>query len=558
MINSSLMPFMYFGARQKGLKGYICIIDMVKIVQTCLTAVLLFTSNVIQAEPWPPFNNSGLPPHHSKQPYFTPPEGNEEAAYSGYILKTGENADEKIRNNIFIRVVADKSTCYVGEPVLVTYKLYTRLKSESSLVKNPSLNGFSVVDMQPLPAGEFSVEKIDGQSYNVILLRKAQLYPLQPGVLQLDIAEVENTIRFIKESYFQNQKAYRFNREQYLKYLTENFDDANIPAAAISHHKSTVSSAPLSITVKDFPAAGKPVAFRGAAGNFSLKTSVEKNQLSTDDAGKLLITISGAGNMMLLTAPEIKWPEGLEVFEPRVSEEISKDNIPVSGAKYFEFAFTFSRPGSFTIPPVSFSYFDTRAGRYKTDSSRPITIEVVKGIGNTGNIAAIREGAPEKFFNKIFSNRWWVAGPVIGMILCGLLLWLRNENKKDKRAAIALQQEKQEAAESNPAIIQVPDNPLAPAAEQLQKGACSEFYTTLNNCLKNHLAALLSIHPAEINKKTLAEALDKKGTANSTSVAIVSLLDDIEWQLYTPFADAAKMNELYQRAVEVTAALNYR
>ncbi len=554
------MPLVYFGPNQKGTKGYICITDMATIVHTFLYTVLLFTSVTIQAMPLPGKNSGkSLPLYNDlKQPYYTTPEGNEEVVYNEYILKTGENVDEKIRKNIFIRVIADKHTCYVGQPVLVTYKLYTRLKSESSFTKNPSFNGFSVTDMQLSVVGTYSIEKIDGREYNVFLLRKAQLYPMQPGVLQLDIAEVENSIRFIKEAYFKNQQEYQFNREQYLNYLTSNFDNANIPAAAISHHKVMVSSNPVSITVKDFPAAGKPAAFKGAAGNFSIKASLEKKQFTTDDAGKLLITISGAGNMMLLTAPEIKWPGGVEVFEPKVSEDFSKDNIPVSGARYFEFTFTVSLPGTLTIPPVSFSYFDARAGRYKTDSSQPMKIDVVQGNGSTGGMATIGEGAPEKFFNKIFTNRWWVAGPVIGMILCGLFFWLRNENKKDKLASIALEQAKEENTKSEPAIIQIPADPLAPAAEQLQKGDYAQFYTTLNSCLKNHLAAILSMHPVEMNKRTLADALDKRGTANSIAVALTGLFDDIEWQLYTPFTDKAKMHEFYQRAVEVTAALNYR
>jgi BatD DUF11 like domain len=531
---------------------------MATTLQRFLHTALLFVSIAVHAMPPAKKNGVPLPVHNnSKQPYHTDPGANEQTAYNEYILKKGEDADEKIRKNIFIRANADKKTCYMGEPVLVTYKLYTRLKSESSFTRNPSFNGFSVTDMQPPMADNYSIEKIDGREYNVFLLRKVQLYPLQPGVLQLDIAEVENNIRFIKEEYFINQQQYQFNREEYLNYLTSNFDNANIPAAAISYHKVMVSSSPVNITVRDFPVAGKPAAFKGAAGSFSIKANLEKNQLTADDAGKLLITISGAGNMMLLTAPEIKWPAGVEVFEPKVSEDLSKDNIPVSGARYFEFAFTLSQPGTFIIPPVSLSYFDTKAGRYKTDSTQPIKIDVVQGSSSSAGTAAITEGAPEKFFNKIFSNRWWVAGPVIGMILCGLFFWLRNENKKDKLAAMALEKAKMESTQSEPVNSQIPADPLAPAAELLQKGDHTEFCKTLDRCLKNHLAAMLSMHPAEINKKNLADALDKKGTANSISVALAALFDDIEWQLYTPFADTAKMNDFYQRAVEITAALNY-
>ena len=64
-----------------------------------------------------------------------------------FILKKGENIPAKIDKNIFIRVEANKTSCYIGEPIVVTYKLFTRLKSESNIVKNPSFNGFSVLTL---------------------------------------------------------------------------------------------------------------------------------------------------------------------------------------------------------------------------------------------------------------------------------------------------------------------------------------------------------------------------------------------------------------------------
>jgi hypothetical protein len=72
-----------------------------------------------------------------------------EPSFNDFIIRKGENITEKINKNIFIRVNVSQSSCYVGEPIVVTYKLYTRLKSESSITKNPSFNGFSVIDLLP-------------------------------------------------------------------------------------------------------------------------------------------------------------------------------------------------------------------------------------------------------------------------------------------------------------------------------------------------------------------------------------------------------------------------
>ena len=69
--------------------------------------------------------------------------------YNGFILKKGESVRDKIKENLFFKVFTDKTSCYVGEPVLVTYKIYTRLNSISRIIKRSAFSGFSVIDLVP-------------------------------------------------------------------------------------------------------------------------------------------------------------------------------------------------------------------------------------------------------------------------------------------------------------------------------------------------------------------------------------------------------------------------
>src|SRR6476661_8696544 len=126
------------------------------------------------------------------------------SSFSDYIFKNGENVQDKVDKNMHLRLEVSKTSCYVGEPIVATYKLYTRLKSESKLTQNPSFNGFSVIDLQPADVTQTAVEKLNGREYNVYTLRKAQLYPLQDGNISLETAELENKVQFIKESYAKN------------------------------------------------------------------------------------------------------------------------------------------------------------------------------------------------------------------------------------------------------------------------------------------------------------------------------------------------------------------
>ncbi len=296
--------------------------------------------------------------------------------YDDYILKKGENVEEKVKKNLFIRADVNKTNCYVGEPIVATYKLYTRLKSESNLIKSPSLNGFSVNDLG-MP-GDYSVttEKYKGREYSVYILRKVQLYPLQTGTVQLDAAQVQNKITFIRAEYANAKRGDVFYD------MLRDFSDAATPSEGLEERNVTIQSDPVNILVKPLPEAGKPTTFKGAVGSFSIDASVEKSDITTDDAGNFKINISGNGNIQMINAPEIQWPQGLESFESKSTENIDKTAVPMNGSKIYTFPFAAKQAGNYIIPPVNFSYFDIKTNSYKTIATKPVTIKVEKGNGN--------------------------------------------------------------------------------------------------------------------------------------------------------------------------------
>ena len=99
---------------------------------------------------------------------------------------------------------------------------------------------------------------------------------------------------------------------------------------------------------------------------------VVKTNFSTDETGKLQVTILGSGNMQLLTAPQIKWPSDVEFFESKSTENIDKTSIPISGSKTFEFPFVISKAGSYSIPSIAFSFFDVQSKTYKIVETKKI------------------------------------------------------------------------------------------------------------------------------------------------------------------------------------------
>ena len=478
-----------------------------------------------------------------------------EIQYNDYILRKGESAIDKIKHNMLVRVEVNKNSCYVGEPVIATYKLYTRLKSESSVTKNPSFNGFSVIDLQQPNNLNYTNEKFEGKQYNVYTIRKVQLYPLQPGSLELEPIEIENKVRFIKEEYARQQA-------DAMNDIFRDFTDATIPLNGMEDQVVALQSKPVTIEVKALPEIDKPASFKGAVGNFTLIGGLEKNNFSSDDAGKLQIVLSGEGNLQLVNNPEIQWPQGLDAFEPKSIDDLLKTTVPVSGRKLIEYSFTVANPGNYTLPPIEFSFFDPKTGKYKTVATKAIEFTVTKGTGKVSKdtAAIVNQEKNKSFLHKVFSNRRLVVSIVAALILIGLIIWLKKDNKKTKKAkeeAIAIEKEKAALiAEPVEEIISNQKNPLEDVEVHLANNDSKQFYATLNQSFKNFLSHKLNIPQEELNKKTINERMDKKNIAIETSLQVQQLLDEIEWELYTPFSDTAKMQQVYDRTNELIQLLN--
>jgi hypothetical protein len=467
--------------------------------------------------------------------------------YNDYILHKNENIVEKVNKNMQMRLVTDKTSCYVGEPIVAAYKLYTRLRSDSKLTKNPSFNGFSVIDLQQPSVTGYTQEKLNGKEYNVYTIRKAQLYPLQAGKIELESASLENNLQFIKEESLQ-QRSISGNL----------FDDFLMPQGETINQTVTLTSKPISIEVKPLPEAGKPASFTGAVGEFSIDIKTDKTTFSTDETGKLYITISGAGNMQLINAPDVNWPAGIDGFEPAVNDKYNTTSVPLRGDKIFEYNFSVQSEGKYTIPPISFSYFNPATGTYKTITTKAIPLDILKGNSSKyiAGSGLQTKDKPQQTISLLNIKRLIAA--MAGLLAFGLIIWFTKRKTRLKRTfeetPVEKESEEMDTFISNATFNQL--NPLEKTEACLQSEACFEFYALLNKELKTFLAAKFSLSESEMNSRKIINAMDKSGIENSIILQLQKLLQDIEWMLYTPFERNEKMNEVYFRAQEIIQSIN--
>lgn len=472
--------------------------------------------------------------------------------FDDYILKKNENVAEKIKRNLFIRIEASKKSCYVGEPIIATYKLYTRLKSESNVLKAPSFNGFSVSELEMPDNYQLRIEKYNGREYNVYTLRKVQLYPLQSGILSLEPIEVKNRVTFLKSEYAGARRG-----DIFLDLLRE-FADETSPGEATEEQIITITGDTVNINVKPLPEANKPSSFKGAVGDFKMVAALEKNNITTDDAGSLKVVIQGSGNIQMINSPAIQWPTGVEGFESKSAENIEKFSVPMRGEKVFVFPFTVTKPGDYVIPAINFSYFDVSSQSYKTASTQHLSFNVKKGTGVPKFFNVInKENLESKgWYQFIANNQWYLIGGGI-LLTAFLVLFIRKKNQEKLVPVAAARAEIiPEQPEETVNNFIIPANALAGAENKLAEGDSREFYKVLDLELHQYLSQILKVPAEELSKKKINERMDKCNVAVGTTLLVNSLLEDIELNLYAPVTSTSEMQEVYEKASEVVSLLD--
>lgn len=527
--------------------------------------------------------NSGNP---FGSPFFQPsmpdPFGmNQEEVDRDYVLKPGENVKDKIHKGLFVKVQVNKNSCYVGEPIVATYKLYTRVNSESRVTRNPSLNGFSVYDMIEPGSDAVSVERVNGKNYTVHTIRKTQLIPLQAGTIDLDPVEVENTVHFIKSGGHQGEGHSGNSIRDLLDQLSDEADAGPEIAENV-----TLDTKPLPITVKPLPDENKPAAFNGAVGDFSIEATLNNRSVAAEDEATLHVVVKGKGNLPVIAAPVVDWPAGIEAFDPTTKEEVNKTAVPMSGSKSFDYIFTPRTPGHYIIPAVSFPYFDPAVQAYKTAETQPMDIQVTpparrRVSPNALNTAKTTVPA-SGFMGVIVLAREHLEWVFSFLLFAGVIIYFWRENLRLKKAG-PVQQARASAAPQTAAVSRkaagpertdrahqhatmmatatyVPAapaaNPLQEARQMLDAGDSKGFYGEVNRALWKAISNKLDLPGSELNKHNALLQLRLRGWDDTALLQLENLLGECEMNLYTPAYDRWNMQQLLGQAEWVLERLS--
>jgi len=461
--------------------------------------------------------------------------------------KSGTSASQNISNdNIFIRTNVSKTRVHEQEGVLVTYKLYTLADVVQCINKKmPDFNGFMKQDIDQSQNKQFSYENYKGRNYGTVVLYQVLLFPQRSGVIQISKANFEAVIRV------QNRAAVRSVFDDFFHSYTNVSKNITAPGTRIS-----VSALP----------ANKPASFNGTVGRFNLNSALSATIFKANEAVTLKVKITGLGNMKLIKNPEIKFPEGFEVYDPKVNNNFKSSATGVSGTKTIEYLFIPRHPGDFVIPSGEFSYFDIQSKTYKTLRTPVYKLHVLKGeVGDNStsvgtytdkedlkqlgkDIRYIQTGTFElkKEEDPLFgSPSSWLMYLTPLLLSLFLFVFFRKQAKENANISLLKNKKANKLAQRR----------LKLALKLLKEGNKDKFYEEVLKAVWTYLSDKLSLPIANLTKDRVESELLKQGVDSSTINQFLQILNTCEFARYAPNSGQQEMGNLYTETIDAISQL---
>ena len=254
--------------------------------------------------------------------------------------KKSDKISNKKNKNLFIDIELSKKKIILGEPVSVEFKLYNRLNGLSNLIAKslPKFNGFWI---EEIPSdNQRKIEEINNKVYEVYTIAKYTLIPQKSGNLIIDPIEI----------------------------ICQYFFDQKI-----------VKSLPKEITVTN--PENMPKNYSGLVGKMKIESEISNDTVKANEAVNYSITITGTGNIALLTWDDILtfFPKDFEVIKSKIDDnKVFKGGMERS-VKKLDYVLIPKFKGKYNIPSSSIIVYNSQKKSYSTYKSSEETLIVIEG-----------------------------------------------------------------------------------------------------------------------------------------------------------------------------------
>ncbi len=449
--------------------------------------------------------------------------------------------------NIFIRTLVSKTRVHEQEVILLSYKLYFSGVDVAQFTNNTKLPEFKGFLKQEFEIGEIQteLEHYNGRNYQTAVLYRTLLFPQRSGDISIDPAQFEAVLRVQ-------------NRAQ----VRSIFDDF---FGSYTNVTKPLTAPGVTIHVKNLPN-GKPTDFSGGVGTFTINSNISETELSANEAITLTLTIQGNGNMKLLKTPAIDWPEGFEVYDPKVTNNFKTTTAGISGTKTIEYLAIPRAGGEYTIPAVRFAYYDTQEENYKILTTPEYTIRIARGANETDNSTVVNNYINKEDIKQLGEDIRYIATNqptdrqqinaaqqltfgsltywlcyIIPLLLAAILFVIFRKQIRENADITRLRYKK---------ANKVAQRRLKTAKRLLNENKKEAFYEEIERAAWTYLSDRLSIPTAQLNKENIAQILRDKNIDQTLINAVNDVLSTAGFARYAPTTEHA-MDDLYNATTQL-------
>ena len=487
-----------------------------------------YTSNSVEIKVLPPDQSSS----------------NAGSSTSAHSSRNQTNSGKITDKELFITATASKTSVYEQEAILLTFKVYTQVNLTQLHGDTPDLKGFHTQEVELPQQKTFSLEHYNGRNYNTTIWQQFVLFPQRSGKLEIPSVTFEGTVSQRVAS-------------------ADPFDAFFNGGNYVNINKKLVTPK-LTIDVKELPA-GKPANFSGGVGEFTLSSSISTQELKTNDAVTIKLVISGTGNMKLINTPEVGFPQDFEIYDPKVDNKFNLTRNGLAGNKVIEYLAIPRHAGTYTIPPIEFSYFDLKTQSYKTLKTDAYTLNVAKGEGNSDQVVAnftnkedlkvlgqdiryIKTGETsltpkDDYFFGSMSYYMWYLIPLV--LFIAFMVVYRKQAMENANVA------KVRTKKAN----KVATKRMKNAGKLLAEKKSEAFYDEVLKALWGYISDKLSMPVSQLSKDNIEEELQKHQVADELIREFINNLNECEFARYAPGNQDEKMDKIYSSAIDVISKM---
>ena len=444
-------------------------------------------------------------------------------------------------DNIFIRTIVSKTNVHEQEALVLSYKLYFAGVDVAQFTNDTKLPEFEGFLKQEIEQGEIQteLEHYNGRNYQTAVLYQTLLYPQRSGDIKIDPAQFEAVLRVQV-------------RQQVRSIFDDFFGSYTNVTRALTAPGVTIHTEPLP--------KGKPAGFSGGVGQFAISADISGTDLKANEAVTIRLTVQGTGNMKMVKSPVIDWPEGFETYDPKVTNKLKQTTQGMSGTRETEYLAIPRSAGTYSIPAVTFSWFDTRDNQYKTQTVGGWTLHIARADGESEQTAVVQNYVNKEDIKQLGTDIRYITSTdlkdetsrpsriVFGSwqyrlcFLLPLLIAIALFIVFRRRIAENADRVRMRYKKAN----KVAQKRLREAKQAMDKADKTAFYEAVERAAWTYLSDRLSIPTANLNKDNIESILRGKQVPDNLVAEVREVLSVAEQARYAPTTDS-DMELLYQR-----------